>query len=98
MGRGQEVRVGGAGESGGGKMETTVLEQQKNAKKRENNPNVTVKKRSTNWQVQNRHGNVKNSIGNGEAKELICTIHRNELRQGGGGMVAGGKAGTGWRG
>ena len=24
-----------------------------------------------NWQVQNRQGDVKNSIGNGEAKELI---------------------------
>ena len=23
------------------------------------------------WQVQNRQGEVKNSIGNGEAKELI---------------------------
>ena len=27
--------------------------------------------RSTNWQVQNRQGDVKNSIGNGVAKELI---------------------------
>ena len=27
---------------------------------------------STNWQVQNRQGNVKNSKGNGVAKELIC--------------------------
>ena len=26
-------------------------------------------------QVQNRQGEVKNSIGNGEAKELICTTH-----------------------
>ena len=28
-----------------------------------------------NWQVQNRQGEVKNSIGNGEVKELICTTH-----------------------
>ena len=28
-----------------------------------------------NWQVQNRQGSVKNSIGNVEAKELICTTH-----------------------
>ena len=28
-----------------------------------------------NWQVQNRQGDVKNSVGNGEAKELICTTH-----------------------
>ena len=25
------------------------------------------------WQVENRQGEVKNSIGNVEAKELICT-------------------------
>ena len=34
-----------------------------------------------NWQVQNRQGDVKNSIGNGEAKELICMTHGNELRR-----------------
>ena len=35
-----------------------------------------------NWQVQNRQGSVKNSIGNGEAKEPICTIHGHELSGG----------------
>ena len=35
------------------------------------------------WQVQNRQGEVMNSIGNGEAKELICTTHGHELRAGG---------------
>ena len=49
--------------------------------------------RSTNWQVQNRKGGVKNSIGNGEAKELICMIHGHEL----GGGIAGRNGGTGWR-
>ena len=34
------------------------------------------------WQVQNRQGEVKNSIGNGEAKELICLTHGHELRGG----------------
>ena len=34
------------------------------------------------WQVENRQGEVKNSIGNGEAKELICTTHGHELRWG----------------
>ena len=29
-------------------------------------------------------GEVKNSIGNGEAKELICTTHGHELRGGDG--------------
>ena len=28
-----------------------------------------------NWEVQNRWGEVKNSMGNGEAKELICMTH-----------------------
>ena len=35
-----------------------------------------------NWQVQNRQEEVKNSIENGEAKELICTTHEHELREG----------------
>ena len=30
--------------------------------------------------LQNRQGEVKNSMGNGEAKELICTTHGHELR------------------
>ena len=34
------------------------------------------------WQVQNRQEEVKNSIGNGEAKEFICMTPRHELRQG----------------
>ena len=35
-----------------------------------------------NWQVQNRQWEVKNSIGNVEAKELICMTHGHELRRG----------------
>ena len=35
------------------------------------------------WQVENRQGEVKNSIGNVEAKELICMTHGHELRGGG---------------
>ena len=34
------------------------------------------------WQVQNRQGKVKNSVGNGETKELIYMTHRYELRGG----------------
>ena len=49
--------------------------------------------RSTNWQVQNRQGDVKNSIGNGGAKELICMIHGHDVRE----EIAGGKEGTRWR-
>ena len=30
------------------------------------------------WQVQNRQREVQNSIGNGEAKELICMTHGHE--------------------
>ena len=40
-----------------------------------------------NRQAQNRQGEVKNSMGNGEAKELMCTTHGHELR---GGMLEGG--------
>ena len=43
--------------------------------------------------MQNRQGEVKNSIGNGEVKELTCPIHGNELRRGR--MRKGG--GTQWR-
>ena len=42
--------------------------------------------------AQNRQEEVKNSIGNGGAKELICTTHGHELRwemQGGGGERGG---------
>ena len=41
------------------------------------------------WQVQSRQEEVKNSIGNGEAKELICMTHGHELR----GANAGGMGG-----
>ena len=44
------------------------------------------------WQVQNRQGEVKNSIVNGEAKELICMTHGHDLWQrnaGGGGAGRG---------
>ena len=44
--------------------------------------------------VQNRQGEGKNSIGNGEAKELICTTHGHKLR----GENAGGRGGTRRRG
>ena len=46
------------------------------------------------WQIQNRQGEVKNSMGNGEAKELIYMTHGHELRQGN----DGGRVGTGQRG
>ena len=36
-----------------------------------------------NWKVQNRQEEVKNSMGNGKAKELICTTHGHKLRGGG---------------
>ena len=38
-------------------------------------------------------GEVKNSMGNGEAKELICMTHGHELRRGN----AGGREGAGQR-
>ena len=46
------------------------------------------------WQVQNRQGEGKNSVGNGEAKELTCMTHGHELRWGN----AGGRWGARQRG
>ena len=44
------------------------------------------------WQVQNRQGEVKTSIGNVEAKELICITHGHKLRGGcWGGVPSGGE-------
>ena len=43
---------------------------------------------------KNRQGEVKHSMGNGEAKELICITHGHELRWGN----DGGRRGTGKRG
>ena len=46
------------------------------------------------WRAQNKQGEVKNSMGNVEAKELICTTHGHELRwgnDGGGGAQDGGE-------
>ena len=44
--------------------------------------------------MQNRQGEVKNSIGNGEAKELICMTHGHEIRGGN----AGGRGSAGQKG
>ena len=55
--------------------------------KEENGGKGTGSKKQ-NWQAQTRQGELKNSIRNGEAKELICMTHGHELR--GGGMLDGG--------
>ena len=47
-----------------------------------------------NWEAQNRQREVKNSIGNGEAKELICTTYVHELSGG----IAGGREWSGRKG
>ena len=49
-------------------------------RKEENGEKGTGNKKH-NWQVQNKQGKVKNSIGNGEAKELTCISHGHELRR-----------------
>ena len=36
--------------------------------------------RSINGRHKNRQGDVKNSMGNGEAKELVCMTHGHELK------------------
>ena len=38
--------------------------------------------RNTNWQIQDRQGDLKNSIGNKVDTEFICMTHGNELRGG----------------
>ena len=43
-------------------------------------------------------GEVKNSIGNGKAKELICMTHGHELRGGGGWCWWGGWRAEGYKG
>ena len=53
----------------------------------ENGGKGTGNKKHKRW-GQNRQGEVKNSIGNGEAKELTYMIHGYELRRGT--LVAGG--------
>ena len=50
-----------------------------------------------NWYVQNRQGEVKNSIGNGEAKPNICLTHGHELRCRGDCWREEGLAGRGWQ-
>ena len=45
------------------------------------------------WKVQNRQGEVKNSIGSGEAEEHICITHGHELRWSWGEILEGGGAG-----
>ena len=47
--------------------------------------------RSTNRYLQNSHGDVKYSIGNGVAKDCTHMTHGHELR----GRIAGWKRGTG---
>ena len=47
--------------------------------------------------MENRQGEGKNSIGNVEAKELICMIHGHELKGGNvGGRECAGWSGVGW--
>ena len=49
-------------------------------REREENGGKGTENKKHKQQVQNREGEVKNSIGNGEAKELICMTHGHELR------------------
>ena len=44
------------------------------------------------WQVENRQGESKNSIGNVEAKEVISMTHGHELQRGN----VGGRRWVGW--
>ena len=48
-------------------------------REREENGGKGTGNKKHKWQVQNRQGKVKNSMGNGKAKELICMTHGHEL-------------------
>ena len=48
---------------------------------RENGGKGTENKKH-NWQVQNEQWEVKDSIGSGDAKELLCVMHGHELNGG----------------
>ena len=61
--------------------------------RRENGGKGTGNKKHK-WHVQNRQEEVKNSVGNVEAKEVICTTHGHDLRWGN----DGGREGTVQRG
>ena len=45
--------------------------------------------------MENRQGGGKNSVGNVEAKELVCTTHGHELKGAEGMWVRGGVQGGG---
>ena len=57
-----------------GELSTGEWEGEKGGKGTENKQNK--------WQEENRQGEGKNSIGNVEAKELICMTHGHELQRG----------------
>ena len=64
---------------------------------REENGGKDTGNKKHKWQVQNRQGEVKNSIGNGEVKELTCMTHGHELRLGNvGGWGCAGQRGIKW--
>ena len=55
----------------------------------EENGDKGTRNKKHNWQVQNRQREVKNSIGNVEAKELLYMTHGRELSGGRGEMLEG---------
>ena len=66
-------------------------------KGREENERKGTGNKKHKWQVQNRQGELKNSVGNGEAKELLCTTHGHELKgENVGGMGYAGQKGIKW--
>ena len=51
--------------------------------------------RSTNWQLQNSHVDMKYSLGNGKAKKLLYMAHGHELPEGVGVLGGGGQGENG---
>ena len=69
-------------------MTGTVLQKQRShggllaGKRRGQNEGKGTGNKKHKLQVQNRQGEVKNNMGNREAKELICMTHGHELMRG----------------
>ena len=68
------------------------MEGYKQGGEREENGGKGRRNKKHDWYIQNRQGEVRNSIGNGEAKELIYMTHGHELR---GWVIAGGNGDMG---
>ena len=81
-------------QTGAGSQKWSLLEGLSAGRGRGQNRGKDTGNKKHKWQVQNQQGEFKNSMGNRNAKELICTTHGHELWWGNDGR----RWHTGWRG